>query len=275
MTLRIAPETIGRRRFRKPEGFAPFQDRTFVRLMVSELSSAVPIYPLAFLPMGERLSLVALLGLVRERNLYIGKQGKWLSPYIPAQCRRHPFALEIDPDGSRHLSLEAPEANLTEESAEDSKNTTALYDDSGAPTAFLDRMQRFLDRLTDEQSATDRAATLLREAGVLEEWPIRVALAEGEEEVISCYLRVSESALTALSDAAFLRLRREGALPIAYAQLLSMRNIKTLAWMYRMREARTEGNLTGLPSLEGLAYSEITEDGVVGEGEGDSFDFGR
>ena len=64
------------------------------------------------------------------------------------------------------------------------------------------------------------AVSALAEAGVIQPWPIRIAAEENQRE-IGGLNRIDEAALNALSDDAFLKLRKSLALPIAYAQMLS------------------------------------------------------
>jgi len=48
---------------------------------------------LGFVKQGEDYQLVSLVGLEKDRNLYIDLKGRWLSEYVPATLRCYPFIL--------------------------------------------------------------------------------------------------------------------------------------------------------------------------------------
>ena len=64
----------------------------------------------------------------------------------------------------------------------------------------------------------------LVQAGVIKPWPITIKGEQGDRVVngLNC---IDEAALNALPNEDFLKLRATGALPIAYAQLLSMNQL--------------------------------------------------
>jgi len=67
----------------------------------------------------------------------------------------------------------------------------------------------------------------LQAAELIQPWPRN--LQQGENTVpVEGFHRIDEAALNALPDEAFLALRKTGALPLAYAQLLSMNQLGKL-----------------------------------------------
>ena len=57
----------------------------------AELAKSALAMPCAFLQQSGRYTLVALLSLVAGRNMFVGPDGRWLGPYIPAAFRLYPF----------------------------------------------------------------------------------------------------------------------------------------------------------------------------------------
>ena len=83
--------------------------------------------------------------------------------------------------------------------------------------------------------ATDLAMASLAEAGVIEPWPLEVEV-DGKKTAIKGLHRVNESALGALDDEAFLKLRKTSALRLAYAQLMSMGQIARFDQLVQLRQ---------------------------------------
>ena len=67
-------------------------------------------------------------------------------------------------------------------------------------------------------------------------WPVTFKTPNGTEVKLEGLWRADEAALNALDDATFLKLRKVGALPIAYAQILSMSRLAVLSRLAELRE---------------------------------------
>ena len=83
--------------------------------------------------------------------------------------------------------------------------------------------------------ATDLAMASLVEAGVLEPWPLEVEVG-GKKTAIKDLHRVSEPKMDQLADDVFLKLRKTAGLPLAYAQLMSMRQIARFDQLMQLQQ---------------------------------------
>jgi hypothetical protein len=72
------------------------------------------------------------------------------------------------------------------------------------------------------------AIAALADAGVIVPWPMTVPVGNRNVTIEDLH-RIDERALNALDDSTFLKLRRTSSLTVAYAQLLSMGQIGSLA----------------------------------------------
>jgi hypothetical protein len=79
----------------------------------------------------------------------------------------------------------------------------------------------FLVRIDANRAATDRALAALAEVEIIVPWPIEMESPGGRQAVKGLF-RVDEDRFNALPSEYFLVLRSVGALPLVYAQLLSM-----------------------------------------------------
>jgi hypothetical protein len=93
----------------------------------------------------------------------------------------------------------------------------------------------FLVQLDANRIATGRAVAALAGAEALAPWPLEVETAEGRKAVAGLF-RVDEARLNALDADAFLALRAAGALPLAYAQLLSMGQLSVFQTLAQLQQ---------------------------------------
>jgi hypothetical protein len=103
-----------------------------------------------------------------------------------------------------------------------------FFDEEGKPMPKVAEYLEFLTQIERGRLKADEVVKQLDEAGLIEEWPLTIKREDGSEQKIEGLYRIAEQKLNQLDDETFLKLRRSQALPIAYMQLLSMRNIDTL-----------------------------------------------
>ena len=201
------------KKWQRSTGYGFASTHALLPVVGAELPSAALALPLAFLQEAGRFVLVAILSLTPSRNMLVGPDGRWLGTYIPACLRSHPFRL-IPTQESGKLVLCIESGAVTKSSGED------FFDQDGHLSSELRKMSEFLSQCERSRHATNAAVAALAEAGVIQPWPIRIA-AEKNQREIGGLNRIDGAALNALSDDAFLKLRKSLALPIAYAQMLS------------------------------------------------------
>jgi hypothetical protein len=202
-----------------------------VALTPEELFPATKEMTAAFIKTADRYVLIALLSLNQKVNLYIAPDGRWIGSYTPAMLRAYPFRLarSNEGNGANKVALVVDEeAGLTEEGE-------PFYDAQGALTKPVREFVEFLKKVEQDRARMERIVKSLDDAGVIEEWPLTLKSGENEQRIAGLF-RISEEKLNQLDDERFLGLR-QGGLAVAYAQLLSMRNIHNLR---KLAEARAE-----------------------------------
>jgi len=103
-----------------------------------------------------------------------------------------------------------------------------FFDDNGEITQPVKDVLDFLNQVERNRAVTETAVAGLAEAGLITEWPLKIKDQDQEKPVTGLF-RIDEPKLNTLDDDRFLKLRKAQALPIAYAQLLSMNNIQVFA----------------------------------------------
>jgi hypothetical protein len=214
----ISRERYGAKRLRAHENFAFLAREALAPIVSVELQAIALSMPMGFIEQSGRYTLVAVMSFIPGRNLFVGSDNQWLGKYIPAVFRGYPFRL-LRKEGSDDFVLGIDEESQLIVDAD--QTGEAFYDSEGKPSASVQAMSNFLAGVERSRTATELAIAALDKAGVICPWDIRIKTGEGEKPISGLH-RIDEAGLNALGDDAFLPLRKASALPIAYAQLLSM-----------------------------------------------------
>jgi len=199
-------------------------EQTVIPLVGVELRKAVPVMPTSFIKQEAGYQLVAITSLQPGTNLYVAPDGKWLTEYIPAALRTHPFQL-AQQEGAGEFILCINEASgLVVENTEDGN---AFFDDQDQPTQGIKDILNVLSQIKASRDVTEGAVNALADAGLITPWEIN--LKQGAKVVpVEGLYSIDEEALNKIDDEDFLAVRKAGGLALAYAQLLSMNQLAVL-----------------------------------------------
>lgn len=195
-----------------------------IPLVAQEFPHALMHMPVGFIKQEDDFVPVAILGLQSGQNLFVAPDGRWIGSYIPAAYRIYPFQLANSTDGQRVLVID-DDSGLVVDSG--SNEGEVFFDEDGNPARALQDVLDFLVQLQGYKELTQSMSAVLAGHKLIHPWPITIQSEAGERKIEGLY-RIDEAALTALPEEAFADLRRAGALPIAYCQLLSMQHLQTL-----------------------------------------------
>jgi hypothetical protein len=209
--------------------FANVANMQVVEVFASEISVVTHHFPIGFVKRDDDYQLVALVGLEKDRNLYVDVKGRWISEYIPASLRCYPFISADHKEKADEKVICIDQDCLT-----DNSDAPRLFNDDGEQEESLTEVVNFLIRCTQDRAATHAACKALAQAGVIEAWPLNVQ--KGEDEGITSIeglCRINEAKLNSLDAAEFSGLRETGAFTLAYAQLFSMPQLRQLDRRHR------------------------------------------
>lgn len=263
-------------------GWVPYSDyhhaanQTTTPLLAAELSKASAIYPLAFLPQGEtNYQLVAVHSLQPNINLFVNSQGKWLAPYVPAWYRSHPMRLlenketgeqllcvdEASPLFQAKIKKQKSDSSASNESfIEKNQHIEMFFDEEGKPSAILQGVIDFQKQCYTNRLVTEKLVQQLVDADLIEPWELNLQIEEGEAQPVSGLYRINEAALQELAGDTLEALAKNGALVIAYAQLLSADRIKDLEHRYRYKAQDQAQQASGHINLDELFGDDDGED---------------
>ena len=192
--------------------------------VVDEFPAACAALPIVFTLDATGASPVFLAGLTPGRNAYVRADGSWAAAYVPAYLRRYPFILGEVPNAEPLICLDDKADTLDKDSGE---GRVPLFTSDGGDTDWLVERIRLVTEYTTAAKRTQAMSKVLADLKLLQ--PITVQnTTDGASSAIHGLLAVSEPALTALSDADFLRLRADGTLAAIYTHLVSLRAIERM-----------------------------------------------
>jgi len=191
---------------------------------VHEFARAAAIYPIVFLEdkVSDEFRPVVLMGLDAGENLFVGSDGQWLAPYIPAIIRRYPFALTKAEQSDRYIVCVDEASDLLSDT-----EGAAMFDENGNPTQVIENVKRYLGELQQMDQMTHEFGKFLVQNNLLTPLNMRVNADNQVRNITGCYV-INEERLNHFSDAKFIEIRGKGYLPAIYAHLISLSQIERL-----------------------------------------------
>ena len=218
--------------WRRPTSFAFASAQTVVPVVGAEFAKVAASMPIAFIEQAGLRLPVAVMSPISGRNLFVGPAGQWLGTYVPAALRSYPFRLGKLPGGEQVNLCIDEDSGLV---AEADGAAEEFIDAEGNPTPTTKAALEFLVTMERSRAVTEIAVAALFDAGVIQPWQLEVTI-DGRATAAAGLFCVDATAMDALDDAAFLKLRRVGALVLAYLQLVSMNQITEFERMYQIQQ---------------------------------------
>lgn len=222
-----ALDSVIHRRLRlKPrESHAFARGSNAIPLTFSEIPLAAQEYPIVIAGEGERLHIVALVGLTQGDNLSIADDGRWQGRYVPAFVRCYPFALgQAGRAGDDQFLL------AIDPSADTFSDTegAALFDEQGGGTATLQRMIQFLRQYQAQMDLAQQFARKLAELDLLVAVDADIRTHGGAQYAMTGLRVVAREALQRLPEADKLALFDSEWLEMIHHHFASLRTLPAL-----------------------------------------------
>jgi hypothetical protein len=189
-----------------------------VPLAAAELSSAQKNYPVVFSDL-EKPALLAVVGVLEDRNLFVDDNGNWDSAaYVPSYLRCYPFAMSTRQDDQYAVVIDRVAPVISENPDQPFFDGQALtapiqaqVDLCAQFAAHQPATQAFCDRLVELELLSGQQATFTPEG-------------EGEEQTIASYVAVDFDKLRKLDATTVEKLFQDGMLAAIYAHGFSLEN---------------------------------------------------
>lgn len=204
-------------------GFSFAKEVNLASIMAHEFSRASSIYPIVFIEDADNFKPVVLFGLEQGENLFIDKENKWKSSYIPAIIRRFPFALAKIGDGTQYTVCIDKDSEYVNSKGEGE----ALFNEDGTPSESIERVKKYLAELQQMDLFTAEFAAYAKEKNLFTPLNMKVRVQKEMKNISGAYV-INEERLNSLSDETFLEMHKKRYLSIIYAHLNSLAQIERL-----------------------------------------------
>jgi hypothetical protein len=201
-------------------------EMTLVPIIIDEITVVVREYPIIF-PVGDIGLPCALVGMRPETNAFVDDQGQWIADYIPLKIRQHPFALAETPntqqeDGKKQFSL------CLDLEAEEFKDLEGarVFDSTGTLSPEVAAKGDLAKKLIERTGITNAMVRVLEKSELLVERSIKMRMFNDEVHNVQGFKVIDEKKLNGMPDEDYVALRNKGVMPLIYAQLMSMANLR-------------------------------------------------
>lgn len=208
-------------------GFAAHTNSLYIAAV--EFARAAAEYPIVFGRDAAGVVFpVVLLGLKRDQNLFVNKQGEWQARYIPAYARRYPFILASGVPGGGKDAQFAVCVDEAYPGFNTAKEGQPLFDGKGQHTSMLKQAIDFLKEYQAHTQLTTTFCKTLADLEVLEPVQANISMKSGEKYAIGGFQCVNRAKLKALPPKKLTDLIKSDQLELIYLHLFSLNNIATL-----------------------------------------------
>lgn len=174
---------------------------------------------------------IALLGFAAAENLYLSNQHAtgWDARYIPASLEKGPFLIGFQrsmamqdekPDPVIHIDLDHPKVSTTQ--------GQQLFLSQGGHSPYLEHIAARLDAIHQGAHLAPVFYKALEQLELIEPVAIEFTLCSNEKIRLTGNYCINEQRLASLPAEALVKLRQSGFLPLIYAMVFSMANIRHL-----------------------------------------------
>ena len=211
-----------------------------VPLMAVEFPSAAVEYPIVFAGAEGEILPAAILGLRGNENLFLSGASAWEGRYVPAFLRRYPFVFSQEGElFTLCVDEEFPGLNRA-------GRGEALFDGSGAPTAYVEGLLAFLQDFQAQSIRTQAFCARLKALNLLEPTQANVTESSGAQLSLGGFMAVSRERLRVLPDGTLAELVRGDEMELLMLHLGSLRNFEGLKDRLAAHSAATLGVSAGL-----------------------------
>jgi hypothetical protein len=208
------------------EGYAHTKETNSIYIAAIEFLQVSREYPIVFAKgADDAVFPVALLGLEKNKNLFVDDKGDWTANYIPAYVRRYPFILATADDNKDNFTVCIDESFPGFNTAKEGK---ALFDEKGEQNDILNQAVDFLKDYQTHVTLTTLFCENLSKLDILEPMQANIERSSGEKMSLGGFMGVNREKLKALKPAKLAELLKSDQMELIFAHLSSLSNLNGL-----------------------------------------------
>ena len=210
------------------ENYKHSEKFNFIVISQEETPMVAKTYPIFFAKDGNDVLPIAILGLEKNKNVFLDSKGKWEERcYIPSVIRCYPFGVATIADKnktSNTLSIAYDEAY----EGLNKKDGKEIFNADGKLSDFGDKIKKFVENTYSSIEKTKLSLKLLSDLKLLK--TIDVNIDKGKKKYkLEAMLQIDNKRLNELKDNELLGLLKCGAFNVIYAHSASINNISFIA----------------------------------------------
>ncbi|MDA0280473.1 MAG: SapC family protein [Proteobacteria bacterium] len=206
-----------------------YKDLHLIPIISQDFFTLGAEFPLVFVKdsRGESFVPVAIMGLREGQNLFCQTE-EWKSRVIPIRFNNAPFSIvRVDDTGDQLAVLIDEESSMLSETEGES-----LFKEDGERTPYLEQRIEDIMKTAEQTVQTEAVCKLFKEKDLLVTQQLQLQHRQDSPRYnIDGVYTVDEKKLNALSDEDFLDMRKKGVIPLIYAHLSSLQQLRRVSEM--------------------------------------------
>lgn len=188
-----------------------------VPVVTNEIQSVQKHYPVVFSDF-ENPVLIAIVGILEDRNLFVNEKGEWINgAYIPSYVRCHPFAFARR-EGDDYAIIIDQSSNAL------SKTPEFPFFDGDKLSEYTQSRVDFCGALNQHREITKTFCDKVKELGLLNGQRVAQTMSDGTEVKVADYVTIDPNRLNDLDKDTLHELHMDGSLAAIFAQIFSLEN---------------------------------------------------
>lgn len=209
--------------------YTRYKDLHLIPIIAQDFFTLGAEFPVVFVKdsSGEQFVPVAIMGLREGQNLFC-QTAEWQARVIPVRFSNAPFSIVRVDEKSDQLAILVDEESpmLSETEGE------PLFKEDGEQTAYLEQRMDHILKTAEQTVQTEGICKIFQEKGLLVTQRLELQHRQDSPRYnIDGVYTVDEKKLNALSDEEFLDLRKQGMIPLIYAHLSSLQQLRRISEM--------------------------------------------
>ncbi|GJM11870.1 MAG: SapC family protein [Pseudohongiella sp.] len=211
-----------------PSGdYSRYKEQHLVPIITQDFFTLCAEFPVVFVKdtSGENFVPVVIMGLREGQNLYC-QTDEWQAPVVPVRFNSAPFSItKVDPEGEQLAVLIDEDSPMLSEI-----QGTPLFNDDGTKSEFLEKKIEFLVNIAQQTVQTESVCKFLKEKDLFATQQLQLQHREDAQRYnIDGVYSIDEQKLNELSDEDYLDMRKQGIIPMIYAHLSSLQQLRRIS----------------------------------------------
>ena len=209
--------------------YARYKNQHLIPIISQDFFTLCAEFPVVFVKdgSGEQFVPVAMMGLREGHNLYCQTE-EWKAQVVPVRFNNAPFSMvRVDAKGDQLAVLVDEDSPMLSET-----EGTPLFKEDGTKSEYLEQKMERLLNIAEQTVQTEGICKIFKEKDLFATQQVQLQHRQDAPAYnIGGVYTIDEKKLNALSDEDYLDLRKKGIIPMIYAHLSSLQQLRRISEM--------------------------------------------